>query len=82
MGVGECVQGLCEEGYRKRALKEKCKYDDGKEEGETKIEQQKRQGKNENGIKYSQQMGSKNNDKILYLNEIREGKNMGRKHVV
>lgn len=39
MGVGECVQGLCEEGYRKRALKEKCKYDDGKEEGETKIEQ-------------------------------------------
>lgn len=33
MGVGECVQGLCEEGYRKWALKEKCKYGDGKEEG-------------------------------------------------
>lgn len=39
MRVGECVQGLCEEVYRKRALKEKCKYGDGKEEGETKIEQ-------------------------------------------
>lgn len=33
MGVEECVQGLCGEGYRKWALKEKCKYGDGKEEG-------------------------------------------------
>lgn len=42
MGVGKCVQGLCEEGYRKWALKEKCKYGDGKEEGKTEMKQKKR----------------------------------------
>lgn len=44
-GVGECVQGLCGEGYRKWALKEKCKYGDGKEEGKTEMKQGKREGK-------------------------------------
>lgn len=42
MGVGACIQGLCEEGYRKWALKEKCKYGDGKEEGEAKMKPEKR----------------------------------------
>ena len=42
MGVEECVQGLCEEGYRKWAFKEKCKYGDGKEEGKTLTKLEKR----------------------------------------
>lgn len=45
MGVAECVQGLSEEGYRKWALKEKCKYVDGKEEGKTEMKQEKTMNK-------------------------------------
>lgn len=44
MGVGVCIQGLCEEGYRKWTLKEKCKYGDGKE-GKTKMKPRKDRGK-------------------------------------
>lgn len=45
MGVAECVQGLSEEGYRKWALKEKCKYVDGKEERKTEMKQEKTMNK-------------------------------------